>query len=266
LSSSEKENDLAEVLVKNEETITELSSEKIEIKEEVVVEEKATPAELEAEEDQAPVAEKKVPGGSYSMTGKMGIQAAQNYRQQQAAIAAEVDTDDTLSKEEKELVIETIVKANGNKLPLVIGIGGNNTADVIDSIKKTNLKNFEAILSVAPYYNKPNQQGYFEHYKAVAQSTKKDIILYFVLIFYVLIFYCLIFYGLIFFFFNFLLFNFLFFNLLLFDFLFFNFLCFDFLFFNFLLLRTPFFSGFTRCSIASIDSCTNSSYIAIQPT
>ena len=82
------------------------------------------------------------------------------------------------SKEEKELVIETIVKANGNKLPLVIGIGGNNTADVIDSIKKTNLKNFEAILSVAPYYNKPNQQGYFEHYKAVAQSTKKDIILY----------------------------------------------------------------------------------------
>ncbi|MBA3664800.1 MAG: 4-hydroxy-tetrahydrodipicolinate synthase [Bacteroidetes bacterium] len=84
----------------------------------------------------------------------------------------------TLSKEEKELVVNTVVKANNNKLPLVIGIGGNNTAEVIHTIKKTNLKNFEAILSVAPYYNKPNQEGYYEHYKAVSQSTKKDIILY----------------------------------------------------------------------------------------
>jgi 4-hydroxy-tetrahydrodipicolinate synthase len=84
----------------------------------------------------------------------------------------------TLTKEEKDLVIKTVVKANGNKLPLVLGIGGNNTAEVVNTIKKTDLKNFEAILSVAPYYNKPNQEGYFQHYKAVAQSTKKDIILY----------------------------------------------------------------------------------------
>lgn len=84
----------------------------------------------------------------------------------------------TLTKEEKELAIETIVKANGNKLPLVLGIGGNNTAEVIETIKKTNLKNFEAILSVAPYYNKPNQEGYYQHYKAVSESSKKDIILY----------------------------------------------------------------------------------------
>ncbi len=84
----------------------------------------------------------------------------------------------TLNKDEKQLVIETIVKANANKLPLVLGIGGNNTAEVVETIKKTNLKNFEAILSVAPYYNKPNQQGYYEHYKAISQNTKKDIILY----------------------------------------------------------------------------------------
>ncbi len=84
----------------------------------------------------------------------------------------------TLTNDEKQLVIETVIKANANKLPLVLGIGGNNTAEVIDIIKKTDLKKFEAILSVAPYYNKPNQQGYYEHYKAVAQSTKKDIILY----------------------------------------------------------------------------------------
>jgi 4-hydroxy-tetrahydrodipicolinate synthase len=84
----------------------------------------------------------------------------------------------TLSKEEKEVVINTIVKANANKLPLVLGIGGNNTAEVVNTIKKSNLKNFEAILSVAPYYNKPSQEGYYQHFKAVSESTKKDIILY----------------------------------------------------------------------------------------
>jgi 4-hydroxy-tetrahydrodipicolinate synthase len=84
----------------------------------------------------------------------------------------------TLSKDEKKIVVETIIKANGNKLPLVLGIGGNNTAEVIETIEKTDLKPFEAILSVAPYYNKPNQEGYYQHYKAVSKSTKKDIILY----------------------------------------------------------------------------------------
>lgn len=84
----------------------------------------------------------------------------------------------TLSKEEKKLVIDTVIKANGNKLPLVLGIGGNNTQEVVETIQKTDLKHFEAILSVAPYYNKPNQEGYYQHYKAVSKATKKDIILY----------------------------------------------------------------------------------------
>ncbi|MBK9283328.1 MAG: 4-hydroxy-tetrahydrodipicolinate synthase [Sphingobacteriaceae bacterium] len=84
----------------------------------------------------------------------------------------------TLTKVEKELVIKTIIQKNANKLPLVLGIGGNNTAEVVENIKNANLKNFEAILSVAPYYNKPNQEGYYQHYKAVSASTKKDIILY----------------------------------------------------------------------------------------
>ena len=84
----------------------------------------------------------------------------------------------TLSKEEKKLVMDTVVKANANKLPLVLGIGGNNTAEVVDNIQHTDLKAFEAILSVAPYYNKPNQEGYYQHYKAVSAATKKDIILY----------------------------------------------------------------------------------------
>lgn len=84
----------------------------------------------------------------------------------------------TLSKEEKNLVIETVLKANKGHLPLVLGIGGNNTAEVVENLKQADLKPFTAILSVAPYYNKPNQEGYYQHYKAVSQATKKDIILY----------------------------------------------------------------------------------------
>lgn len=84
----------------------------------------------------------------------------------------------TLSKEEKKTVMDTIVAANSKKLPLVLGIGGNNTAEVIESIRQTDLRPFEAILSVAPYYNKPSQEGYYQHYKAVSKATKKDIILY----------------------------------------------------------------------------------------
>ena len=84
----------------------------------------------------------------------------------------------TLDKSEKELVMQTIVSANAKKLPLVLGIGGNNTKEVIETIKQTDLKPYEALLSVAPYYNKPNQEGYYQHFKAVAHATKKDIILY----------------------------------------------------------------------------------------
>lgn len=84
----------------------------------------------------------------------------------------------TLSKEEKKLVTETVVKANKGRLPLVLGIGGNNTAGVIETIKRSNLRNFDAILSVSPYYNKPSQRGIYEHYKAIAKSTSKAIILY----------------------------------------------------------------------------------------
>jgi 4-hydroxy-tetrahydrodipicolinate synthase len=84
----------------------------------------------------------------------------------------------TLSSEEKKLVADTVIKANNNKLPLVIGIGGNNTAEVISTIQNTDLRPFEAVLSVAPYYNKPNQEGYYQHFKAVASATKKQIILY----------------------------------------------------------------------------------------
>ncbi|MDO9261273.1 MAG: 4-hydroxy-tetrahydrodipicolinate synthase, partial [Flavobacteriaceae bacterium] len=84
----------------------------------------------------------------------------------------------TLSKSEKEFVKETIIKTNNKRVPLVIGIGGNNTTAVIDEIKNTDLSAFDAILSVSPYYNKPSQEGLYQHFKAIAKSTDKPIILY----------------------------------------------------------------------------------------
>ena len=84
----------------------------------------------------------------------------------------------TLNKEEKQLVIKHVVKETKKRVPLVLGIGGNNTQEVIDTIKHTDLSAFAAILSVSPYYNKPSQQGIYEHYKAISKSTAKPIILY----------------------------------------------------------------------------------------
>lgn len=84
----------------------------------------------------------------------------------------------TLSKDEKELVVDTIVKANQNRVPLVLGVGGNNTSEVVNELKTRDFSNFSAILSVSPYYNKPTQKGIYEHFKAIAQASPIPIILY----------------------------------------------------------------------------------------
>jgi dihydrodipicolinate synthase len=83
----------------------------------------------------------------------------------------------TLSKAEQAQVIEHIVKVNNKRLPLILGIGGNNTLAVKEQIESTDLSNFEGVLSVSPYYNKPNQEGIYQHYKMLA-STGKNIIIY----------------------------------------------------------------------------------------
>ena len=83
----------------------------------------------------------------------------------------------TLSKAEQAQVIEHIIKVNNKRLPLVLGIGGNNTLAVKEQIESTDLSDFEGVLSVSPYYNKPNQEGIYLHYKMLA-STGKNIIIY----------------------------------------------------------------------------------------
>lgn len=84
----------------------------------------------------------------------------------------------TLNKAEKQLVMETVVKANAGRLPLVLGIGGNSTYRVAHEIQAFQSDDFAAILSVTPYYNKPTQEGIYQHFKTISKVATKPIILY----------------------------------------------------------------------------------------
>jgi 4-hydroxy-tetrahydrodipicolinate synthase len=84
----------------------------------------------------------------------------------------------TLTQDEKELVIKTIVDTNKGRLPLVLGVGGNNTMQIVEELKTRDFSAFEAILSVSPYYNKPTQEGIYQHFKAIAEASPIPVILY----------------------------------------------------------------------------------------
>lgn len=84
----------------------------------------------------------------------------------------------TITKQEKKDVIKTISKANNGRVPMVLGIGGNNTTQVVEEIKATDLSDIDAILSVSPYYSKPTQEGIYQHFKAISLASPIDIILY----------------------------------------------------------------------------------------
>jgi len=84
----------------------------------------------------------------------------------------------TLSKSEKQLVMDIVVEANADRVPLVVGVGGNNTQAVVSELQQLDLRNFDAILSVSPYYNKPTQEGIYQHFSAIAKATTLPIILY----------------------------------------------------------------------------------------
>jgi 4-hydroxy-tetrahydrodipicolinate synthase len=84
----------------------------------------------------------------------------------------------TLTQAEKELVINAVIEFNKGRLPLVLGVGGNNTMQVVEELKTRDFSAFEAILSVSPYYNKPTQEGIYQHYKAIAEASPVPVILY----------------------------------------------------------------------------------------
>lgn len=83
-----------------------------------------------------------------------------------------------LSADEKREVCETLVEYTGGRVPLVMGIGGNCTASVVEQLHKTPLEAFSYVLSVAPYYNKPCQEGLYQHYKVIAENSSKPVIIY----------------------------------------------------------------------------------------
>ena len=84
----------------------------------------------------------------------------------------------TLDDQEKEVVIKTIIDANNDRLPLVLGVGGNDTRQVVAELQTRDLSPFVAILSVSPYYNKPTQEGIYQHFKSIAQASSIPVILY----------------------------------------------------------------------------------------
>ena len=84
----------------------------------------------------------------------------------------------TLTADEKTLVIDIIQTTNAGRLPLVLGVGGNNTTVVVNELQSRDLSAFDAILSVSPYYNRPTQEGIYQHFKAIALASSKPIILY----------------------------------------------------------------------------------------
>lgn len=84
----------------------------------------------------------------------------------------------TINATEKQEIINTIVATNKGRVPLVLGIGGNNTSEVVAEIEATDLSQMDAILSVSPYYSKPQQEGIYQHFKAVSEASPVAIILY----------------------------------------------------------------------------------------
>lgn len=83
-----------------------------------------------------------------------------------------------LSAEEKEKLTETIISVVSGRAPILKYCGGNNTAAVVEEIKQTNWKGIDGILSICPYYNKPSQEGLYQHFKAIAETSSLPIVLY----------------------------------------------------------------------------------------
>ena len=84
----------------------------------------------------------------------------------------------TLSKQEQEGIAQKVVEINAGRIPLMLGKGGNNTAALVNDLKTADLTGYRAILSVCPYYNRPNQEGIFQHFSAVAEASPLPVLLY----------------------------------------------------------------------------------------
>lgn len=113
----------------------------------------------------------------YTALGKLIEHLIQNSIDYLVVLGTTAETP-TLSTEEKNEVVSFVKERVNGRVPIVLGVGGNCTKSVVDQLKNDNYEGIDAILSVVPYYNKPSQEGIYQHYKAVAQATELPIILY----------------------------------------------------------------------------------------
>jgi len=84
----------------------------------------------------------------------------------------------TLTEDEKKKIVALVINRVNGRIPIVLGVGGNNTRAIVNQLKENNFDGIDALLSVVPYYNKPSQEGIYQHYKAIAEATKLPVILY----------------------------------------------------------------------------------------
>lgn len=84
----------------------------------------------------------------------------------------------TLTEDEKKKIVELVVTRVNGRIPIVLGVGGNNTSAVVKQLKESNFNGIDAVLSVVPYYNKPSQEGIYQHYRAISEASPLPVILY----------------------------------------------------------------------------------------
>ena len=113
----------------------------------------------------------------YEALGRLVYYLLQNGADYLVVLGTTAETP-TLTEEEKKKIIELVVTKVRHRIPIVLGVGGNCTKSVVDKLKNDNFEGIDAILSVVPYYNKPSQEGIYQHYKAIAQATELPVILY----------------------------------------------------------------------------------------
>ena len=113
----------------------------------------------------------------YTALGKLVDYLLQNQVDYLVVLGTTAETP-TLTEEEKKQIIDLVVSRVRGRIPIVLGLGGNCTRNIVEKLKHDNFEGIDAILSVVPYYNKPSQEGIYQHYKAIAEATPLPIVLY----------------------------------------------------------------------------------------
>lgn len=113
----------------------------------------------------------------YEALGKLVDYQVQNGTDYLVVLGTTAETP-TLTEKEKKEIISLVVTRVRARIPIVLGVGGNCTRSIVEKLKHDNFDGIDAILSVVPYYNKPSQEGIYQHYKAIAEATKLPIVLY----------------------------------------------------------------------------------------